>query len=906
MMTARKRVGLLPTYRLAVRHSVDYSSSYHFASDNSLRDSSSSSPSSSLSETSSDPSSDDLFDSSSDHSLPVPSSGIRPSHHLCSLVPSIPRSSTAISDRPSHYSSSASPSRKRSRSPAASVPLSSPIHGALSYARTDLLPSPKRVRSSEFATDLEGCSEDSFEPYVPRKAGLGVTIKDESSDPSRYRGTDLEMDDDVVRSDRIDIDPEIQVEINECIAYAYALRDRGIDARVVVEAVDREDIKMSARGPVEVRVDKVTHIVIADDILEPAQERAVEAIESVQRDQGHRIVAIGQQSANMLERIRELERDNMRLSDMMNVASQRVARSQRRELRVQRLFLEYPRQCLTHDLEHQGHVKELTNKSTADWQERWELVTLPGNRNRGNGNRGNRNGGNRNGGANGNGNGNEGGNGYNFEGFMPTRECTYQDFLKCQPLSFNGTEGVVGLTCWFKKMETVFHISKYPEKYQVKYVTCTLLNNALTWWNSHKRTIGIEAAYVMSWTELIKLMTEVYCPRNEIQKMETELWNLAVKGNDLTAYTRRFQELVLLCTRMIPNDEDKVERFVRGLPDNIQGNVIADKPTKLQDAIRITNNLMDQKLKGYARSAENKRRFENNPRDNRGQQPVFKRQNVEGQNVARSYMAENNKKKGSQLLKIPRDPQLGISQTGNKNGNKTGNQTGGDEATARAYIIRGGGANPNSNVVTGTFLLNNCYASMLFDLGADRSFMSSTFNALLDVALSTSDTSYAVELADGRISETNVILRGCTLGLLGHSFDIDLIPVELGSFDVIICMDWLAKYHALIVCNEKVVLVPYGDEVLIIRGNDCDGESKSKLNIISCMKTQKYIHKGCQVYLAQVTSKKTEDKSEEKRLEDVSIIREFPEVFPEDLPGLPPARQVEFQIDLVPGVAPIA
>ncbi|GJX25173.1 reverse transcriptase domain-containing protein [Tanacetum coccineum] len=152
---------------------------------------------------------------------------------------------------------------------------------------------------------------------------------------------------------------------------------------------------------------------------------------------------------------------------------------------------------------------------------------------------------------------------------MSAQECTYQDILKCQPLSFNGTEGVVGLTRWFEKMETVFHISNCPERYQVKYASCTLLNSALTWWNFYKRTIRIEAAYAMSWAELMNLMTEVYWLRNEVQKMETELWNLVVKGNDLTAYTRRFQELVLLCTRMVPNEEDKVERFVGGLPDNI-------------------------------------------------------------------------------------------------------------------------------------------------------------------------------------------------------------------------------------------------------------------------------------------------------------------------------------------------
>ncbi|GKD04931.1 putative reverse transcriptase domain-containing protein, partial [Tanacetum coccineum] len=425
------------------------------------------------------------------------------------------------------------------------------------------------------------------------------------------------------------------------------------------------------------------------------------------------------------------------------------------------------------------------------------------------------------------------------------------------------------------------------------------------------RTIGIEAAYAMSWknfevayamswVELMRLMTEVYCPRNE--------------------------EL-LLCNRMVPNEEDKVKRFIKGLPDNIQGNVIAAEPTKLQDAIRVANNLMYQKLKGYARSAENKRRLDNNPRDNRGQQPVFKRQIVGGQNVARAYMAGNNEKKvyvgslpycnkykfhhaGPCTVRpghFRKDrPELRNQNRGNKTGNKTGNQTGGNEATTKAYAIRGGGSNLDSNVVTGMFLLNNCYASMLFDSGADRSFVSSTFSALLDVAPSTLDTSYAVELADGRILETNVILRGCTLGLLGHPFNIDLMPVKLGSFDVIIGMDWLAKYHAVIVCDEKVVRIPYGDEVLVIRGDNYDGKSKSKLNIISCMKTQKYLQKGCQVYLAQVTSKKTKDQSKEKRLEDVPIVREFPEVFLEDLPGIPPARQVEFQIDLVPGAAPVA
>ncbi|GJV75107.1 putative reverse transcriptase domain-containing protein [Tanacetum coccineum] len=179
--------------------------------------------------------------------------------------------------------------------------------------------------------------------------------------------------------------------------------------------------------------------------------------------------------------------------------------------------------------------------------------------------------GNGNGGNGENINGNRNGNhGMNYGGFMPVaRECTSQDFLKCKPHNFSGTEGVVGLTCWFEKMETVFNISICPSKYQVKYATWTLQDNALTWWNSNKRIIGVDAAYVMNWAGLMRLMTEVYCSRNEIQKMETELWNLAMKGNDLNAYTQMFQELILLCTRMVPDEENRVERFIGGLPDNI-------------------------------------------------------------------------------------------------------------------------------------------------------------------------------------------------------------------------------------------------------------------------------------------------------------------------------------------------
>ncbi|GKA18068.1 putative reverse transcriptase domain-containing protein [Tanacetum coccineum] len=613
MMTARKRVGPLPTHRLAVRHSVNRSSSDYFSPDDSARDSSSDSSS----EASSDLHSDASSDSSSRHLLSDHSS------------PDLPSTSAGIS-------------RKRHRSPMTSVSASPLVVGALSPVRADLIPSPKRIRSLESATDLEGCSDDSFEPYIPREVGLGVDVEDESSEQSRSRGTDIEVDDDVERSDGMDIDP-VEAVIKACFDFADIIRASGVDVRVEAMTVARDDVETGTRDLIVVSDDGYTPPVVPEVIPELAQEGVIEV---VQREQGHRIVGVESAVTALTKRIAELERDNRRLRGTTSVESQRVDRLQRdmsrmqRELRqIRRLrfydrdFYEYISIMKMPNIRSGSsmtceEIEGLVNRRVAEEMDAREAAMNleplnedgdeqesenGGNENggnRGNGNgeneqegeNGNGNGGNRNGGNGGNGNRNHG---VYYGGFMPVaRECTFQDFLKCKPHNFLGTEGVVGLTRWFKKMETVFNISNCPSKYQVKYATCTLQDSALTWWNTHKRTISVDAAYAMKWAGLMRLMTEVYCPRNEIQKMEIELWNLAVKGNDLTAYTQRFQELILLCTKMVPDEEDKVERFIGGLPDNIQGNVIAAEPTKLQDAIRIANNLMDQKLKGYARSAK--------------------------------------------------------------------------------------------------------------------------------------------------------------------------------------------------------------------------------------------------------------------------------------------------------------
>ncbi|GKD81251.1 putative reverse transcriptase domain-containing protein, partial [Tanacetum coccineum] len=194
----------------------------------------------------------------------------------------------------------------------------------------------------------------------------------------------------------------------------------------------------------------------------------------------------------------------------------------------------------------------------------------------------------------------------------------------------------------------------------------------------------------------------------------------------------------------------------------------------------------------------------------------------------------------------------------NKDGGN-GNAQGWMYAIVNAEKKGNASRDPDSNVITGVFLLNNRYAYILFDTGADRSFISSAFSSLIDIAQTPLENSYDVELADGKIVGVDTIMRGCTLNFLNHPFNIDLMPVELGSFDVIIGMDWLRRCHAVIVCDEKLVRVPYGNETLIFCGNESNDRKESWLTIISCSKAQEYMAKGCQIFLAQIFAKKEED-----------------------------------------------
>nr|GEV29026.1 putative reverse transcriptase domain-containing protein [Tanacetum cinerariifolium] len=303
-----------------------------------------------------------------------------------------------------------------------------------------------------------------------------------------------------------------------------------------------------------------------------------------------------------------------------------------------------------------------------------------------------------------------------------TRECTYADFLKCKPLHFKGTEGV---------------------------------SIALTWCNTYVKIVGHDATYGMPWKTLMKMMTDNYCPRNEIKKLEMEIWDL--------------KELALLYGRMFPEESEKIEKYIRGLPDMIHGSVVASKPKIMQEAVAITTELMDQKIRTFVeREMASKRKLENTSRSTQNQQ----QQPNKRQNTGRVYTASSGEKKQS---------------TANTN-------------------------NANNQRGTGSGQKPTCYEC----------------------------------------------------GVQGH----------------------------------------FKRECPKLRNNNNHGNQGRRNNAPA--RTEKYMMKGFPIFLAHITTKEVEDKSEKKRLEDVPIVQNFHEVYPEDLSGLPPTRPVEFRIDLIPGAAPVA
>ncbi|GJZ06259.1 putative reverse transcriptase domain-containing protein [Tanacetum coccineum] len=429
------------------------------------------------------------------------------------------------------------------------------------------------------------------------------------------------------------------------------------------------------------------------------------------------------------------------------------------------------------------------------------------------------------------------------------RGCTYKDFLACNPKEYDGKGGAIVYIHWMEKIESVQDMSGCRDSQKVKY-------NA-----------GLFVG--MSWEDFKTLTREEFCLSNEMQKLETELWNHAMVGTDHAVYTDRFHELAWL------------------VPHLVNPKVAAMEPKTIQKAVQIAGTLTIEALRNGSikknhkkKGSEGESSKDRNGRDDNKRTRMGNAFAITANPIKREYTGMTPKVVPRNVNLInARNPVVRTCYECGSIDHIKATCPRLNLAQRPVGNLQNQDARQDPDIMTGTFTLNDHYATILFDSGGDYSFVSTTFIPLLGMEPSDLGFSYEIEIANGQLVEIGKVIKDCKLEIDGHVFDINLIPFGSGSFDVIIGMDWLSDHRAEIICHEKVVRIPLLDgKVLKVLGEK----------------------------LKEKVRKLISAKAKEKKHEEIVVVKDFPEVFPDDLSGLPPVREIEFRIELIPRAMPVA
>ncbi|GKA93767.1 putative reverse transcriptase domain-containing protein [Tanacetum coccineum] len=354
--------------------------------------------------------------------------------------------------------------------------------------------------------------------------------------------------------------------------------------------------------------------------------------------------------------------------------------------------------------------------------------------------------------------------------------CTYKGFMACNPKEYDGKGGAIALTRWIEKMENVIDNSGCAENQKVKYAASSFVNKALTWWNTQVQARGREAAIGMSWTDFKALLVEEFCPSNEMEKLESEFWNHKMVGANHAGYTDRFHELAKLVPHLVTPESSRIKRYIAGLAPEIRGMLRATQPTTIQSAILRAGILTDEAVSCGTLTKGNEKRkgVEESSKQGGG------RNDDKRAKVSKGFVAATPHRNGytgpqpkcpkcgtdgshehyqNNCPKLTLAPgQMGNRLTieGNRNTRNNGNQVKG-----RAFNVNAVGALQDPNIVTGTFSLNHHYATVLFDSGADFSFISTDFAPLINVEPSFVNPVYVIEVADGKKVEVDRVIHNC-------------------------------------------------------------------------------------------------------------------------------------------------
>ncbi|KAD4889132.1 hypothetical protein E3N88_21205 [Mikania micrantha] len=489
------------------------------------------------------------------------------------------------------------------------------------------------------------------------------------------------------------------------------------------------------------------------------------------------------------------------------------------------------------------------------------------------------------------------------DGERTPKKVTYKEFVACKPSEFKGEVDPLLSQRWIIDMEGTFETSHCDPEDEVIFSGNQLRERAKDWWELLRKERGRDGVKSLTWAEFKELFLKRFCPQAAIDRITEEFLHMRHKEESIDTITAIFYDKARFCPDLLQTERMWINRYHSMLNAKYREFLTPSKCETLAELIDCAREreleLKRQEDRGEKRKVEKetgsskKGKFSNSPTKFHSSRGVKHLQNV-GKTTwvivqHDPYLATNVGSK-----------EAGFGGTENRSfkGQGSGKKVEVSKPKGRAFQITAEEAKVTPDVVTGTFFINTLPAYILFDSGASRSFVSTNFIHHSSFVVEKLSVPLEIEIADSKCFLVCDVYRKCKLTIDGEDFDIDLIPMVLGEFDAVVGMDWLSAHGANIVCKHKIIqlMSPSGHEVCI------RGEKRGGMILCSLIEAMKYLNNGGRSFLAYVV----DSEKGVKMIEDIPIVRDFTDVFPDELPGLPPERDVEFRIDLVPGAKPIA